>query len=123
MAYEPDDIISLQQLAEEFKLDPRTIKPIASTLGGKRIGNRWRFRWGTVMESFNDANFTQRQRQRLVGQGDAERQAGGLQDVSPWQERRSGMAGRKTVGGRTNAVGAIGSGDPYGLGTAYVLGK
>ena len=46
MSYAPDDILSLREIAKELKLDPRTIKPIASQLGGRRIGYRWRFRWG-----------------------------------------------------------------------------
>lgn len=123
MNYAENSILTLKELAEELRLDPRTVKRVASELGGRRIGNRWRFRWGTVMETFNNAHVTQRQRQRLVGQGNGERQAGSLQDVPARQERRSRMEGRKTMGGRTDPVGAGGSGDPYGLGTAYVLGK
>ena len=123
MARDPDDIISLRQLAEVFHLDPRTIKPIASELGGRRIGNRWRFRWGTVMEAFNDADSSQRQRQRLVGQGDSGREAGGLPDVPARSEGRPGMEGRKRMGGKNNGgTQAERAPDPYGLRKALGLG-
>jgi uncharacterized phage protein gp47/JayE len=44
-------------------------------------GNGWRFRWGTVMEVFSDANTTERQ-EWMVGQGGDCRPAGGQPDVS-----------------------------------------
>ena len=126
MTYGPDDVLSLAEVARELRLDPRTVRRVASTLGGRQFGNRWRFRWGAVMESFNDAKFTQRQRQRLVGQGDCERQAGCLPDVPARQKGRPGVEGRKGVGGRTAKGGADPDGicpDPYGLGASLGLGQ
>lgn len=121
--YHPDDVVDLRVLEIKFDLDPRTIKPIASQLGGRRIGNRWRFRWGTVMEAFSDADSSKGQRQRLVGQGDSGRQAGGLQDVPARPERRPGMEGRKRVGGNNSeGIQAERTPDPYGLRKALGVG-
>ncbi|MDR2891560.1 MAG: hypothetical protein LBV80_00515 [Deltaproteobacteria bacterium] len=119
---EPDDFLSLDELADELRLDRRTVMAEAANLGGRQFGNRWRFRWGTVMESF-DAKFTQRQRQRLVGEGDSERQADSVPDVPARQERRPGMEGRKRLGGRnTKSGGGKPSADPYGLRAALGVG-
>ena len=128
----PDDFLTLDELANALRLDPRTVKRVAYALGGKRFGNRWRFKWGSVMEYFSNANFETEKRQSLDGEGGYRRQAGGLQDVSARQETRPGVAGRKRVGGGTaqagrsgptaHADGAAASPDPYGLRTALGLG-
>ena len=46
----PDSILTLAEVAQALRLDPRTVKRVAGELGGKRIGNRWRFQWGRVLE-------------------------------------------------------------------------
>ena len=61
--YPPDAILSLTQMAEALHLDRKTVVRLASVLGGRRFGRRWRFRWGSAMEVFN-ANANQ-------GQGNA----------------------------------------------------
>jgi hypothetical protein len=123
MKYAPDDILTLGAVAEKLHLDPRTVKRIASLLGGKRIGNRWRFKWGNVLEYFNNADIETEQRQSLDGAGGDRRQASRLQDVSPRKERRPGVAGRKRMGGGTTPTGNGWSDDPYGLRKAYALGQ
>ena len=132
MPYSPEDILTLEELATKLRLDPRTVKRVASALGGKRFGNRWRFKWGTVMEYFNNANFETKQRQQVDGEGGYGRQAGGLQDVPARQEARPGVAGSKRMGGRAAQAGRGGATattaggsetpDPYGLREALGLG-
>ena len=41
--YHPDDVLDLEEIAAKFDLDPRTIGPVASELGGKRFGRIWKF--------------------------------------------------------------------------------
>ncbi|MCL2457414.1 MAG: hypothetical protein FWF31_00905 [Desulfobulbus sp.] len=65
----------------------------------RRFVNRWRFRWGTVMEAFNDANLAKRQ-DWMVGQSGYIRQADSQPDVSSWLERRPRVAGRQGMGRR-----------------------
>lgn len=65
--YPPDAILSLTQTCEALHLDRKTVVRLASVLGGRRLGRRWRFRWGSVMEVFN-ANANQIQRECLAGQ-------------------------------------------------------
>ena len=50
MAHDENKILTLKEVAQELRLDPRTVKEVAFALGGRRIGYRWRFRWGTVLE-------------------------------------------------------------------------
>ena len=83
--YAADDVLNLAQLAKALDLDPRTVKPLACELGGKRFGRIWKFRWGTVMESFN-AHDTKRSGQCVDGQGQHQRLAGGEPDVYRSQE-------------------------------------
>ena len=128
----PDDFLTLDELANALRLDPRTVKRVAYALGGKRFGNRWRFKWGTVMEYFSNADFENGQRQSVDGAGGFGRQAGCLQDVSARQEARPGLAGGKRMGGGATQTGRSGptprSGgggdapDPYGLREALGLG-
>ena len=54
-----DAILTLKEVAQALRLDPRTVKEVAFALGGRRIGYRWRFRWGTVLEYFSNADFQQ----------------------------------------------------------------
>ena len=79
---DPDDILSLAELAKVLQLDPRTVKRVATQLGGKCFGTRWRFRWGTVMRYFNNANDPERPRKPVDGQDQYQRRAGGEPDVS-----------------------------------------
>lgn len=97
---DPDDILDLKTLAKALDLDPRTVKGVAVELGGKCFGNRWRFRWGTVMEIFNHADFTTGQRQSMVGAADSERPIPGRKILSGRAETGSGMDGRESVGGK-----------------------
>lgn len=123
MKFAPDDILTLGEVAVELHLDPRTVKRMAFTLGGRRIGNRWRFKWGTVLEYFNNADIETEQRKSLDGAGGDRRQAGGLQDVSARKKGRPGMAGRKRMGGGAAQAGDGRDRDPHGLGKAYGLGQ
>lgn len=59
-----DDILTLTEVAAALRLDPRTVRRVASELGGRRCGSRWRFRWGTVMEWF-DAYTVKASKQRM----------------------------------------------------------
>lgn len=132
MEYVPEEFLTLAEVAEKLRLDPRTVRRVASILGGKRIGNRWRFKWGTVMEYFSNADFETGQRQSLDGAGGDGRQAGGLQDVPARKKARPELAGSQRVGGRTAKTGRGGStpgpsgesrtDDPYGLRAALGLG-
>ena len=122
MEYAPDDVLTLRQVALRLQLDPRTVKRVASALGGRRIGYRWRFKWGAVLEYFNNADIETEQRKALDGAGGHRRQAGCLQDVSTGKKGRPGMAGRKRVGGGATSTGAGGYSDPNGLGKAFGLG-
>lgn len=63
-----------------------TLKEVAFALGGRRIGYRWRFRWGTVLEYFSNADVETRQRKLLDGESHRERQADSLQNV-PGREK------------------------------------
>ena len=63
-----DDLLTLTEVSAALRLDPRTVRRVASRIGGKRIGRCWRFRWGTVMEYFSDAYLEKRPGQRLAGQ-------------------------------------------------------
>lgn len=62
------------------------LKEVAFALGGRRIGYRWRFRWGTVLEYFSNADVETRQRKLLGGESHRERQADSLQNV-PGREK------------------------------------
>ncbi|WP_298031735.1 hypothetical protein, partial [uncultured Desulfovibrio sp.] len=52
MSHDVDKIMTLQEGAQALCLDPRMLKEVAFALGGRRIGYRWRFRWGTVFGVF-----------------------------------------------------------------------
>ncbi|WP_077071226.1 hypothetical protein [Mailhella massiliensis] len=86
MSYALDEILTLKEVAQALRLDPRTVKEVAFALGGRRIGYRWRFRWGTVLEYFSNADVETRQRKLLGGESHRERQADSLQNV-PGREK------------------------------------
>lgn len=113
-----DTILTLQQVAHRLRLDPRTVKKIAYLLGGRRIGYRWRFRWGTVLEYFSNADVETGQRKLLDGESHRERQAGSLQNVPGREKAWPGMAGRKRMGGRAKKARTGGDDDPHGIRTA-----
>lgn len=123
--YSADSILTLKQVAEALQLDQRTVRRIISEIGGKRIGTCWRFRWGTVMEYFSDANFEKRSRECLAGKGHNRRQNSGHQIFPGGPQKRPGMDGRKAMGdgkekgtaGRTEK-----ERDPHGLRSALGLG-
>ena len=124
-----DSILTLQEVALALRLDLRTVRKVGCELGGKRFGNRWRFKWGTVLEYFDNAYFETEQRQSLDGTGDTGWQAGRLQNVPRREEIRPGMAGRQGMGGRTarksndgEGRGATSPTDPFGLRKALGLG-
>ena len=119
-----DDILTLAEVSAALRLDPRTVRRVASRIGGRRIGNRWRFRWGTVMEFF-DAYANQSERQRLAGKSNRQRQGGGQQTVSAGPEKGAGMARGTTVGGVTERgipARSCRENDPHGLRAARGLG-
>lgn len=121
--YDPDDILNLHQVVDRLFLDRRTVRRIAFKLGGRRFRNRWRFRWGSVLEYFNNAYIETGQRKLLDGAGIYGWQADCQQDVPARQERRPGMEGRETMGGRSAKNYQRTDCDPYGLGKAYTVGK
>ena len=110
-----DTILTLQQVAHRLRLDPRTVKKIAYLLGGRRIGYRWRFRWGTVLEYFSNADVETGQRKLLDGESHRERQAGSLQNVPGREKAWPGMAGRKRMGGRAKRLAREGMTIPTAL--------
>ncbi len=94
----PDSILTLAEVAQTLRFDPRTVKRVTGKLGGKRIGNRWRFQWGRVLEYFH-ADTEKRSRKHVDGADRCERKADCLPDVPAWQERCPGMEGRERMGG------------------------
>lgn len=100
-----------------------TLKEVAFALGGRRIGYRWRFRWGTVLEYFSNADVETRQRKLLDGESHRERQAGSLQNVPGREKAWPGMAGRKRMGGRAKKARTGRDDDPHGIRTAYGVGR
>ena len=86
-----DDILTLREVAAALRLDPRTVRLVASDLGGRRLGSRWRFRWGTVMECFN-AYATETSEQRMGRPCDDQWPRGGKQNLSTRPEEWAGMA-------------------------------
>ena len=124
--YLPDTFLNLVEVSAALRLDPRSVRRIAYELGGKRVGRCWRFRWGTVMEYFNDANIKKGSWKRLAGQGDNRWGSGGNQVLPCGQIERPGMAGRKEMGdteekrnfGKIRPTGS----DAHGLRAALGLG-
>ena len=123
MTYEDNEILTLKEVAQALRLDPRTVKEVAFALGGRRIGYRWRFRWGTVLEYFSNADVETRQRKLLDGESHRERQAGSLQNVPGREKAWPGMAGRKRMGGRAKKTRTGRDDDPHGIRTAYGMGR
>ena len=123
--YPPDAILSLTQMAEALHLDRKTVVRLASVLGGRRFGRRWRFRWGSAMEVFN-ANANQGPGQCLAGQGSNQWPGGGQQDFSARAQERPGVDAGQTMGNRKKKGNSSGSnsqdGDAYGLRSALGLG-
>lgn len=125
MQRDPDEILTLAELATALKLDPRTVKRAAYRLGGECIGNRWRFRWGTVMESFGNANSAERQRELLDGACDNQRKNCGNAVISGRAQTRPGMDGMQKMGGgakKRTAPNREKPADPYGLRAAVGMG-
>ena len=125
-SYHQDSILTIKEVSQVLQLDPRTVSQIAYALGGRRVGRSWRFRWGTLMEFFNDANFEKGSWERLVSQSKHLWRDCRNEVLSTGQEKRPGMDGRPEMGNRakkrTFAKGSPEAEDPYGLRAAYVLG-
>lgn len=125
-SYLPDSILTLTEVSQALRLDQRIVSRIASQLGGKRVGRYWRFRWGTVMEYFSDANIEERSGKRLAGQSDNKRRNSGQQVFSGGSEKRAGMDGRETMGDskekRNSGKNQPEYPDAYGLRAALGLG-
>ena len=123
--YPPDAILSLNQMAAALHLDRKTVVRLASMLGGRRFGRRWRFRWGSAMEVFN-ANANQGQGECLAGQSDNQWAGGGQQDFSSWAQERPRVDAGAPVGDRKKKGNSRSSksqdGDAYGLRAALGLG-
>ena len=73
MPHDVNKIMTLKEVAQALCLDPRTVKEVAFVLGGRRIGYRWRFRWGTVLEYFSNADVKTGQEKLLDGESHHER--------------------------------------------------
>ena len=82
MSRDAKKIMTLKEVAQELRLNPRTVKEVAFALGGRRIGYRWRFRWGTVLEYFSNADVETGQRKLLDDESHREQQANSLHHVS-----------------------------------------
>ena len=85
-------------MAQALRLDQRIVSHIALELGGRRIGRRWRFRWGTVMEFFNNANFEKRSRNAWLARVIINGQILDTQVFPSRSEKRAGMDGRAEMG-------------------------
>ena len=120
--YSPDEFLTLKQLARILKLDPRTVKRVASQLGGRRMGQCWRFNWGAVLEYFH-ADIETRQGRPLAGPRSARWETDRLQNVPSRKKILTTMAGRKKMGRGTARKGSSRREDPHGLGNAYGLGE
>lgn len=122
----PDTILTIKEVSKILQLDPRTVSQIAYALGGRRVGRSWRFRWGTLMEFFNDANFEKGSWECLVSQSKHLWRNCRNEVLSAGQEKRPGMAGRKEMGdteekrnfGKIRPTGS----DAYGLRAALGVG-
>ena len=121
--YDDDDILSTIQLAKRLEVDPKAIRRVASLIGGRRIGYRWKFRWGTVKEFFKNAYFETGQGQLLDGPGEDKWQA----DCEPllwlWKERRPRVADCEGMGGGANKSANVWGQDPFGLRAAYLVDR
>lgn len=122
MTYTADDFLTLTQVSKAICLDRRTIKKVATKMGGKKIGSCWRFKWSAVSEYFH-ANFDAEQERSMDGEGSHQRQANCLQNVPIREARRSRVASCKKMGGRTTKSSFGETSDPNGLGLAYELGQ
>ncbi len=122
MEYITEKFLTLQQLSNALQLDPRTVKKLAWTLGGRRIGYRWRFKLSTVLEIFDNAKFENGQRKPMDGPSCSERQASSLQILSSRKKIRPRMESRQRMGGRTKKNSLSWDSDSYGLGAAYGVG-
>lgn len=123
--YPADAILTLTQISKALRLDRKTVVRLASVLGGRRFGRRWRFRWGSVMEVFN-ANANQSQGQCLAGQSPNQWQGGGQQDISARAQKRPGVDAGPAMGNRKKKGNPAGAeqqeSDAYGLRAALGLG-
>ena len=122
MAREPDTILNLKQLSEAMGLDPRTLRMIADQLGGKRVGRRLLFRWGTVMEYFN-ANTAEKNGECVASASIRGRKADSQQDFSERKKGRARMEGSKRMGRTAKNAIPCGGEDPFGLRSALDLGR
>lgn len=98
--YLPDSILTLDEVAQALRIDQRCLRRLAYALGGKRVGRCWRFRWGTVMEYFSDANFEERSRQFMAGESYNKWRNDGHQIFSARSEKRARMDGGSPMGDR-----------------------
>ena len=125
-SYLPDSILTLSEVSQALRLDQRIVSRIALQLGGKRVGRYWRFRWGTVMEYFSDANIEERSWKRLAGQSDHKRRNSGQLVLSGRSEKGARMDGRKEMGDSkkkgNSGKNQPGQTDTFGLRAALGLG-
>lgn len=122
--YPPDAILSLVEIAQALHLDRKTVSRLAYSIGGRRFGRRWRFRWGTVMESFN-ADKTETEGQLLACESGDQWSASGQQAFSGWPNKRAGMGRGEKLGGATEKGIARANGkteDSFGLRAALGVG-
>ena len=125
--YLPDDILTLREVARALRVDPRTVRRIAFTLGGKRFGCSWRFRWGTVMEYFKNANTEKRPRRYLACACPDQWQGGGFEGFSSRQAERARMGSSPKLGnpakkGNSGRFGGKAE-DAHGLGAILGVGE
>lgn len=125
--YLPDDILTLREVARALRVDPRTVRRIAFTLGGKRFGCSWRFRWGTVMEYFKNANTEKRPRRYLACACPDQWQDSRFEGFSSRQAERARMESRPKLGNsaKRRNFGRYGeeAEDTHGLGAILGVGE
>ena len=124
--YQPDSILTLDEISLALQLDQHIVKRIALRIGGRRFGSQWRFRWGTVMEYFQNANFKKRSRECIACQSCDQRGDCGQQVFPARADKWPGMAWSQNMGGGKEKGAAARQGkegeDPFGLRNILGLG-
>ena len=112
--YDPDAILTLQEVAAALRLDARTLsREVRLAMGGKTFGRCWRFLWANVQE-YMHANTQTGQGRTMDGPCTSQQWTTGVQDVPGRAQGRPGVAGGKAMGGGHTTAG-INKDNPFGL--------
>jgi len=122
----PDSILTLDEISLALRLDQHVVKRIALKIGGRRFGSQWRFRWGTVMEYFQNANFKKRSRECMACESCDKWGDCGQQVFPARTDKWAGMDSSQKLGGGKEKRAASGQDkkeqDPFGLRDILGLG-